>query len=302
MKLKKNIFDINEFKDNLNKILAGLNVEPKEREIIFLTISPLINRVSDVEEESKKHIEHEKEKLRGQILSSVSHDLKTPLAAIIGSLNILTSMGSKITDIQKIDLLKTSASEAHRLNNFINNILNMARIESGVIKPKKEWFSVRDIALHAKKTFREKYPDRVIQVTEINHNLQMNTDPALFEQIMLTILDNAVKYSPPETDITLSIEKNISLDFLIRDKGNGIEKNMLEKIFDKYTRLEMGDRKTAGTGLGLAIARSLAILQNINITASNHQDGGAVFKVSCFTWRQASDENRDLEIQNLNPI
>ncbi len=238
-----------------------------------------------MENEIKRTVEIEKGKLRTQILSSVSHDLKTPLATIIGSLNILTSTDINITEEQKADLLETALSEAHRLNNFITNILTMARIESGAIKVKLEWYLVDDLIKHIKRSFEIKYPNRSLVVNKFDVHITAKIDAILFEQIMMSILDNATKYSPIDIEVELSVEENFCLNFLVRDYGKGVPENMLEKIFDKYSRLQIGDMQAAGTGLGLAISKALVELQNMSIKAYNHKEGGLVIKISCPEWR-----------------
>jgi two-component system sensor histidine kinase KdpD len=265
--------------------MEKLKIGDEQKDNILSVIASLINRIDALEDESEKNIKFEKEKLRTQILSSISHDLKTPLAAIIGALNLITSMSTRISEEQKQELIESSISEAHRLNNFITNILNMARIESGVVKPKMEWQNVEDIVKHIQKKFRLKYPDRILKINEIPGYISVNMDSALFEQMMFNMLDNSVKYSPPGSEIELDIEKNSSLDFIIIDHGNAVPEDMLEKIFDKYARLQIEDRKIAGTGLGLAIAKSLADLQNATITAAKHPEGGMMMITSCPEWK-----------------
>jgi len=269
-----------------NSAMEKLRLHGEDKENILSVVASLLFRIDALEDESQRTIKSEKEKLRTQILSSVSHDLKTPLAAIIGSLNILTSMNAKISESQRKDLIETAVSEAHRLNNFITNILNMARVESGVVKAKMEWCNLGDIINPIRKKFRMKYPDRTLSISEFPEYISFNIDPVLFEQMIMNIIDNAVKYSPAETDVELIIEKNTSLDILIRNHGKNIPEDMLEKIFDKYTRLQLADRKVAGTGLGLAITKVLASLQNINISAHNQGNDGVVFKISCPEWKR----------------
>lgn len=268
-----------------NKALEKVNLSEQQKNDILCVVAGLITRIDELEDETQKNIKIEKEKLRSQILSSVSHDLKTPLAAIIGSLNILTSMDGKLSDDQKKELVETSVMEAHRLNNFITNILNMARIESGVVKAKMDWQNVGDLVKHIKRTFKMKFPERVLVTSDIPDYASVYIDSALFEQALMSILENAVKYSAPETEIELSVEKNSSLDFKIKDRGNGVPDDMLDKIFDKYTRYQMSDRKIAGTGLGLAISRGLAELQDIYVKAENRKEGGMIFSLSCPQWK-----------------
>jgi two-component system sensor histidine kinase KdpD len=263
-----------------------LDLHDKHKQDILSVVASIFFRIDALEEELENNIQIEQEKLRSQILSSVSHDLKTPLAAIIGSLNILTSMDIKISDDQKKQLIETSVSEANRLNSFVTNILSIARIESGAVKAKMEWHNVEDIIKHIQRNFRIKYPDRKLTVHEIDEHISFNIDAAMFEQVMMIILDNGVKYSASDMEIEMNVKEKKSLNFIIRDHGKGVPEEMLEKIFDKYSRFEMQDRKIAGTGLGLAIAKALSELQNMDISAYNHKAGGLVITLSCVEWKE----------------
>lgn len=263
-----------------------LDHQKKHKEDILSVVASIFFRIDALEEELEKNIKLEQEKLRSQILSSVSHDLKTPLAAIIGSLNILISMDAKISKEHKKELIENSFSEANRLNSFITNILNMARIESGAVKAKMEWHNVEDFINHIKRIFRIKYPDRNLIVHKIDGHTSFNIDAVMLEQIMMIILNNGVKYSDADMEIEMNIKEKESLNFIIRDHGDGVPKEMLEKIFDKYSRFEMQDRKVAGTGLGLAIAKALSKLQNMDISAYNHKTGGLVITLSCAEWQE----------------
>ena len=269
-----------------NDAKEKLNLQDKHKEDILTVVASIFFRIDALETELESKIKLEQEKLRSQILSSVSHDLKTPLSAIIGSLNILTSMDDKISYEQKKELMATSVSEAHRLNSFITNILNMARIESGGVKAKMEWHNVEDVIKHIQRNFKLKHPDRILTVHEIDDHISFNIDAALFEQIIMIILDNGVKYSSSDMEIEMDIKEKVSLKFIVRDHGKGVPEEMLEKIFDKYSRFELQDRKVAGTGLGLAIAKALADLQNMEISAHNHEQGGLVITLSCSEWKE----------------
>jgi len=269
-----------------NNSLKKLDLQHKHREDILSVVASIFLRIDVLAEQLENNIKLEQQKLRSQILSSVSHDLKTPLSVIIGSLNILTSMDSKISEEQKKELIQTSVSEANRLNSFVTNILNMARIESGGIKPKLEWHNVEDVIKNIQRNFRVKYPDRILTVHEINDHISFNIDDTMFEQIMMIILDNGVKYSASDMEIEMNIKERSSLNFIIRDHGEGVPEAMLEKIFDKYSRFEIQDRKVAGTGLGLAIAKALSELQDMSIGAYNHEKGGLVITLSCPEWKE----------------
>ena len=229
---------------------------------------------------SESQIREEREKLRAMLLSSVSHDLKTPLASIIGSLSVLKRMkqGGRLNDETADELNQTALDEAIRLDSFISNILDMTRIESGDITFEKEWVPVDEPINAVLKRLRHRLGNREVVLEGIEPTHEVQLDRMMSEQVLQNLIDNAIKYSPDNTSITISGE---ALDkryrYSIRDRGAGIPRENQELIFDKYERLKQKDNKIAGTGLGLAISRAVMIKQGGYISVSNHTEGGAVF-------------------------
>lgn len=225
-------------------------------------------------------ISEEKEKLRSLLLSSVSHDLKTPLASIIGSLSVYHSMFDKLSDEHKMTLTHTALDEAQRLDSFISNILDMTRLESGHVKFKYEWHDPAEMIKHVTKRMRNRLREREVRFTPPNPPLEVNVDGVMTEQMLQNLLDNAAKYSAPgqPIDVTMEVVKK-KLVIRIRDYGKGVPEAMQKRIFDKYERLQKEDSQVAGTGLGLAISRSIVTQQGGEILVKNHPEGGAVFEV-----------------------
>ncbi len=247
----------------------------------------VIERLRLTQQTQEANIREEKESLRALLLSSVSHDLKTPLASVIGSLSAIRGMKGFLPQEQKDILLQTALDEARRLDGFITNILEMTRLESGQINFKQQWTSPYDLLGSVTRRFQDKFSERPLLIDKASvAALEVMSDPMLLEQVFQNILDNAVKYAPGGSAISIWAEADGDLMKLhIRDRGKGIPEDQLEKIFDKYTRLKKTDSNVAGTGLGLAIARTILRAQKADVVASNHPEGGAVFTFVFPQWR-----------------
>lgn len=240
----------------------------------------VLERIELSKEVEARHISEEREKLRSMLLSSVSHDLKTPLASVIGSLSVYQSMANHLPDHHKQELIQTALDEAQRLNSFITNILDMTRIESGQVQLAKEWIDPMQLVKSVRKHLKQSLRNHQLELVESKEKILVEADPVMTEQILQNLLDNASKYTPAGG--TIYAEYAIlddALHFMIRDSGNGIPEDKLTRIFDKYERIRQQDRKVAGTGLGLAIAKAVMEAQGGAISAHNHAQGGAVFSL-----------------------
>jgi two-component system sensor histidine kinase KdpD len=240
-----------------------------------------IERVHLVEDVDRTARTMETERLRSALLTSISHDLKTPLAAVLGSASTLRDLSSNLDDAQKADLIGTIVDEAERLNRFIANLLDMTKLESGAIAPN---ISLHDLSEVVGSTLRR--ASRILARHEIRVDLapdlpMTRVDPVLFEQVLFNLLDNAAKYAPDGT--VIAIEGRPDRDTIrlqVLDEGEGIPASDTEAIFDKFYRAQKGDRVRAGTGLGLAIARGFIEAMNGTIVAANRDDRkGAVFTI-----------------------
>ena len=241
-----------------------------------------IERVHLVEDIEKVRRTAETERLRSALLTSISHDLKTPLAAVLGAAGALRDLSKSLDDDAKGDLLATIIDESERLNRFIANLLDMTKLESGAIVPNAALHDVGEIvgsALERASKILAKYRVKV----EISSNLPLvMVDAVLFEQVLFNLLDNASKYAAADTTITIQgwrDRETICLQVL--DEGEGIPAADLERIFDKFYRVRKGDQVRAGTGLGLAISRGFMEAMHGTIAAANRPDRpGAVFTIT----------------------
>jgi two-component system sensor histidine kinase KdpD len=240
-----------------------------------------IERVYLVEDVDRAKRTIEADRLRSALLTSISHDLKTPLAAVLGAAGTLRDLSSALSDAEKADLLATIIDESERLNRFIANLLDMTKLESGAIVPNA---APHDLGEIIGSTLRRASKILARHHVELEHAADLpmlDLDAVLFEQVLFNLLDNAAKYSPDGTTIRIqSWRDQDSVCLQVLDEGDGIPPAELEHIFDKFYRAEKGDQVRAGTGLGLAISRGFVDAMHGTITAANRTDRtGAVFAI-----------------------
>jgi len=241
-----------------------------------------IERVRLVEEMDRVQRAAETERLRSALLTSISHDLKTPLASVLGAAGALRDLGDKLGTAEKADLLTTIIDESERLNRFIANLLDMTKLESGAVAPNVALHDVGEIVGSALRRAGRILAHHKIEL-ELAPDLPMlELDAVLFEQVLFNLLDNAAKYAPPETTIRIQGWRNAETVCLrVLDEGSGIPAADLDHIFDKFYRAQKTDHVRAGTGLGLAISRGFVEAMHGTIVAANRTDrSGAAFTIS----------------------
>lgn len=241
-----------------------------------------IERVHLVEDIDRVKRLAETDRLRSALLTSISHDLKTPLAAILGSAGALRGLAKSLGETERTDLLATIIDESERLNRFIANLLDMTKLESGAVAPNAAPHDISEIVGSALRRAGKILVRHGIEV-EISADLPMvMVDAVLFEQVLFNLLDNAAKYAPADTTIRIqSWQDGESIRLQVLDQGAGIPAGDLERIFDKFYRANKGDQVRAGTGLGLAISRGFVEAMNGTIAAANRTDRpGAIFTIT----------------------
>jgi two-component system sensor histidine kinase KdpD len=222
--------------------------------------------------------------LRSALLSSISHDLRTPLTAILGSVTALRATPEAFDNAAREDLLATIQEEAERLDRFVRNLLDMTKLESGALDFKREWFGANDMIDAVTRRFAKHLDEKRI-VSIVHPNLPLvRADFVLLETTLFNLLDNAVKHAEGASNITLTASlRNGHICFEVRDDGPGIAPGDMPKLFDKFFRVQRGDTAVAGTGLGLAICKGLveAMGGEITVVSPLAQGRGAAFTV-CF--------------------
>jgi len=240
-----------------------------------------IERISLAKGLDEARLLAETERLRGALLTSISHDLRTPLASILGAVSSLRRFPEKYGPAEREDLLATLQDEAERLNRFVCNLLDMTRLESGAIELKLELIDVAEIVGSALQRAGNVLAGHHVEVDIAPDLPMLRLDAVLFEQVLFNLLDNAAKYSPPASRIDIRATRDGGLvEIEVADEGSGIPAADREHVFDKFYRVQAQDRRRAGTGLGLAICRGFVESLGGWIVARNRRDrSGAVLTI-----------------------
>lgn len=197
----------------------------------------------------------EGERYRDALLSSISHDLKTPLATITGAVSSLREFGEKMQPESRDDLLQSIEQESDRLSRFVANLLDMSRIESGALKFTRDWVDVADVVRTAVERARKYFPGRSIETGLASDLPLIEADSVLLGQVLFNLLDNAVKYGGIEPINVYARRDGEAVIISVTDLGKGIPPEELERVFEKFYRRGKSDGRAPGTGLGLSIAR-----------------------------------------------
>jgi two-component system, OmpR family, sensor histidine kinase KdpD len=263
---------------------TGPLLTPDQRRLLDALIDQsalAIERVHLVEDVERARRTIETDRLRSALLTSISHDLKTPLASVLGAAGTLRDLSGALSDAEKADLIGTIIDESERLNRFIANLLDMTKLESGAIVPNTARHDLGEIVGSALRRASKMLARHHVEL-ELAAGLPMlDLDAVLFEQVLFNLLDNAAKYSPEGSTIRiLSWRDRNAVCLQVVDEGDGIPPEELELIFDKFYRAKKGDQVRAGTGLGLAISRGFVEAMHGSIAAANRTDrSGAVFSI-----------------------
>lgn len=263
---------------------TGPLLTPDQRRLLDALVDQsalAIERVQLVEDMDRAQRSIESDRLRQALLTSISHDLKTPLASVLGAASTMRDLSDNLSTAEKTDLLTTVIDESERLNRFIANLLDMTKLEAGAIVPNASLQDLGEIigsALRRAGKILARHPVAL----DVAPNLPMlQLDAVLFEQVLFNLLDNAAKYALADTAITIKAMRDtdsVSLD--ISDEGPGIPAADIENIFDKFFRAQKGDHVRAGTGLGLAISRGFVEAMRGTISAANRTDrSGAIITI-----------------------
>jgi two-component system sensor histidine kinase KdpD len=237
-----------------------------------------IERVALVEEAQRARVQSETERLRNSLLSAVSHDLRTPLATITGSASALVEQETQLDAAARRELAQAIQEEADRLNRLVQNLLEMTRLESGGIHVRKDWHALEEIVGSALARVEKRLGQRRIDIDLPRDIPLVPLDPLLIEQVLINLLDNAIKYTPEASPIQISaFVEGSAIHVTVADRGPGLAPGGETKIFEKFYRgPEAGTR--SGAGLGLAVARGMVEAHGGRITAESRAGGGALFR------------------------
>ena len=249
-------------------------VEAFGRQVAFA-----IERARLTEQARQAALRARTEQMRSTLLSSVSHDLRTPLAAITGAATSLRD-DAALSSETRLDLLQAICEESERLDRLLTNLLDMTRLDAGAIQLHREWVPLEETVGSALTRMESALADRPVETALPSDLPLISVDPVLLEQLLFNLLDNAVKHAPVGTPIRISAvaeEREIIID--VADRGPGIPAGEEERIFERFHRAAP-NLATGGVGLGLAICRGIAHAHDGTLTATNRPGGGARFRLT----------------------
>lgn len=261
--------------------------QPNVRTAFFWTFleqaSSLIERARLRRENLRIAVLQRTDALRAALLSSVSHDLRTPLASIKAAASTLLQEDVQWDEETKRSFARSIEREADRLNRLVSNLLDMSRIEDGAIKPEKEWYMLPELIQDVLGRLRPLLQGRVVN-TQVPADLPpVELDYMQIDQVLTNLIENAVRYTPKDSPIDVSAHgEGAQVVISVADRGPGIPPADLERVFDKFYRVLDGKSKTGrstGSGLGLAVSKGLVEAHGGRIWAEPREGGGVVFSV-----------------------
>ncbi len=277
----------------------GRLLDPEQVHLLEALASQLalaVERARLAEEMQRAQVQAETERLRNAILSSISHDLRTPLAAITGAASGLLAGQETLPPASRRDLAQAIYEEANRLDRLVRNLLDMTRLEVGAVHLHKEWHPLDEVVGAALTRLEGRLRGRRV-TTQFPSDLPLvPLDGVLIQQVVINLIENALKYAPADSPIELTAAtQDGAVLFEIADRGPGLQPGDEQRIFDKFYRAN--PEREGGVGLGLTICRGIIEAHGGRIWAENRPGGGAVFR---FTLPLAGAEPR-LEPEKAEP-
>jgi len=228
-----------------------------------------------MEKAKKAEIEAEGERMRSALLSSVSHDFRTPLTVIVGSVSALLEKEELAKSPKVRELLENVQAEGERLSHLVQNLLEATRLESGSVHLQKEAYSFEEVLGSALGRLEKPLKGRTVKVGVPENLPLVPMDPALIEQVLMNLLENAIRHTPAKADLDVSAAtEGAFVAVTVADRGPGLKSDELERVFDKFYH----EPSSPGAGLGLAICRAVVNAHGGRIWAENNKGGGAIFR------------------------
>ena len=250
--------------------------------IVGQTISHLTIRVRRHIEVTQTALkETEKERFRNLLLTSVSHDLRTPLTAIMGSASSILQSGDKLSADLQHELVQNIFDESERLSHLVNNILKLIRLEAGSMALSRQRHALDEIISSVLTKLDKQLAGRPVNVSIPEHLPLVPLDNILIEQVLINLLENAIKFTPANSALDIVLEQDQQdIKVAVVDRGPGIQPDDADKIFDKFYRGQKPETSGVGLGLGLAICKGIILAHNGKIWVQPRDEGGAAF---CFS-------------------
>ncbi|MCC6905995.1 MAG: DUF4118 domain-containing protein, partial [Anaerolineae bacterium] len=220
----------------------------------------------------------ESERLYSALLNSISHELRTPIAAITGAASSLLDAPTSASESARLALTRSIQTAAEQLNRLVENLLDMSRLEGGRLQIKRDWCDIGEIIAVAVKRLEHDLSDRPLTIEAEGHTPLVRADFVLIEQVLVNLLDNACRYTPLGTPLSIRTrQQGPWLEIALRDQGAGISEEGIQHIFEKFYRIP--GTTTGGTGLGLSISKGLVEAHGGTLVARNVPEGGVEFTV-----------------------
>ena len=255
----------------------GRSLSAERRRLLTALGQPLaqaLERAQLAEDLEAARLQGQTEQLRSALLTSVSHDLRTPLTAMRGSIDSLLALGEQIPLADRRELLEGTRDEAERLDRYIQNLLDMTRLGHGGLKLARDWVAPADIVASATQRVRAELSALQLEIQVPRELPLLYVHAALIEQALVNVLENAARFSPPRGGVRVAIETDATeLRFMVSDQGPGIPEHERTKIFDMFYTAARGDCGGLGTGLGLAICQGMLGAHGGRVTVGDGLDG-----------------------------
>jgi two-component system sensor histidine kinase KdpD len=275
--------------DDGSTVLGVLALNPVNLRRVFLPeqqkllatflrlIAQALTRLRFADQAKKVALQAEAEGLRNSLLSSISHDLRTPLATIVGSASTLAEDTGSLKPEDRKELSRAIYDEARRMSNLVSNILDMARLDAGMIRLHREWYPVEEIIGTVLTRFGKQTAGREVKVALPPGIPLIYCDAVMIEQVLANLLENALRYTPAGSPLEIAAETSAdSVEISLADRGPGIPEGLENRLFEKFYRVRE-ETAQSGVGLGLPICRAIVTVHGGSIRVRNRPDGGAIF-------------------------
>ena len=254
---------------------------PEQQRLVDTFISLIMqaaDRIRFAQEAQNANVKAETEGLRNALLNAISHDFRTPLAAIVGASSSLIDVQTRLTEEGRLELARTIYEEARRMTKLANSLLDMARLEAGSVALRRQWCGIEEIVGSVVPRLHARLAEHPVDIRLPPTLPLVNIDPAMIEQVLENLLENAAKYTPPGTPIEIGAELvHEQVVVWIADRGPGLPGGLEERLFDKFYRGH-AERAQSGVGLGLTICRAIVEAHGGKISGLSRPGGGAEFR------------------------
>jgi two-component system sensor histidine kinase KdpD len=254
---------------------------PEQRQLLDTYVNQIVHtleRAKSAEQAKDATLKMQAETLRNSLLSSISHDLRNPLATIVGAASTLEMDEDRLDEDRRRKLVTVISEEAQRMSELTIKILEMARLEAGEVVLNRQWYAPEEIVGSALRRLDKKLKTRQVNILMADNLALIHVDAVLLQQVMVNLLDNADKYSPAGLPIDISVETTpLGLSIAVADRGPGIPDSLQQKVFDKFFRVNE-ESAQSGVGLGLSICRAIVEAHGGKIQVTNRSGGGTLFQ------------------------